>query len=133
MSPFVVHPAHRKVRLLSGLFRSYVARPWTIRQGQCGNSDRGRALDRLGTRCGRSDLDWYAPVGIVVAARSEPVAAMAMAVDVGVAEPAVPAVMVDRAHRERPVPVAAAGTVMIERGLLEPNRELMEHLYPARD
>jgi hypothetical protein len=68
-----------------------------------------------------------------VAARSERVAALAMAVEIGVAEPGVPAVMVDRAHRERPVPVAAAGTVMIERVLLAPNQELMKHLYPARD
>jgi hypothetical protein len=68
-----------------------------------------------------------------VGARSKPVAAMAMAVEVGAADLEVPAVMVDRAHREQPAQVAAAGTVMVERGLLEPNWELMEHLYLARD
>lgn len=57
---------------------------------------------------------------------------MAMAAGVGIAEPGAQAVMVDRAFRERPVVVVAVAAVMVEPGLLEPNRELMEHLYLAR-
>ncbi|MCB1471093.1 MAG: hypothetical protein KDK08_28900 [Rhizobiaceae bacterium] len=55
-----------------------------------------------------------------------------MAAGVGIAEPGAQAVMVDRAFRERPVVVVAVAAVMVEPGLLEPNRELMEHLYLAR-